>query len=79
MNFKKTFAIFVAIFVVLATMEAAEAGYRKPPFNGSIFGKRGNSLEYENGPKALQAMCEIASEACQQFASQNERFATRYD
>lgn len=34
---------------------------------GSIFGKRGSSVEYEAGAQKLQAMCEIASEACQQW------------
>lgn len=28
------------IFVLLVVAVYAEAGYRKPPFNGSIFGKR---------------------------------------
>uniref|UniRef100_A0A336MLL6 CSON003391 protein n=1 Tax=Culicoides sonorensis TaxID=179676 RepID=A0A336MLL6_CULSO len=64
---KSLFIVVLALFVVLATLDAAEAGYRKPPFNGSIFGKRGNSVEYEAGAQKLQAMCEIASEACQQW------------
>lgn len=69
----KTFIFLVLTFAMLFTvMEGAEAGYRKPPFNGSIFGKRGNSLEYEAGTKALQAMCEIANEACQQWFSSDK-------
>lgn len=38
-------------------------------YTGSIFGKRGNTMEYESGAQRLQAMCEIASEACQQWFS----------
>jgi hypothetical protein len=33
--------IIFAILVIMSIMETSEAGYRKPPFNGSIFGKRG--------------------------------------
>lgn len=37
---------FLACFVVVAVLLTADfalATYRKPPFNGSIFGKRGNT------------------------------------
>ncbi|XP_075218077.1 neuropeptide SIFamide [Lycorma delicatula] len=54
----------VICFLVLALLVLTEATYRKPPFNGSIFGKRGNVAEYESASKALSSMCEIASEAC---------------
>nr|CAH7720714.1 unnamed protein product [Callosobruchus chinensis]CAH7722245.1 unnamed protein product [Callosobruchus chinensis] len=56
-----TFCLALAIFSVLVS--ASGAAYRKPPFNGSIFGKRTN--EIDGTSKALSAMCEIASEACQ--------------
>lgn len=36
--------ILLAIFVLLAVTNVAEATYRKPPFNGSIFGKRTNNI-----------------------------------
>ncbi|KAJ8965936.1 hypothetical protein NQ317_009709 [Molorchus minor] len=59
----------VVMLLICAFISAAEATYRKPPFNGSIFGKRtGNSVnnnEYDSASKALSAMCEIANEACQ--------------
>ncbi|CAD1477544.1 unnamed protein product, partial [Heterotrigona itama] len=35
------FTIIVVLFVVAVTVNAA---YRKPPFNGSIFGKRSNTI-----------------------------------
>ncbi|XP_045483513.1 neuropeptide SIFamide [Harmonia axyridis] len=61
--FSKTTTFFFIIFIVFMAMNV-ESTYRKPPFNGSIFGKRGAAVEYE-ATKALSAMCEIASEACQ--------------
>ena len=37
-------ALSVMIFVVFVLFTiSVEAGYRKPPFNGSIFGKRGTT------------------------------------
>ncbi|XP_075168366.1 neuropeptide SIFamide [Haematobia irritans] len=64
-------ALFIIAFVVAVVMlQSSEAAYRKPPFNGSIFGKR-NSIEYDNA-KAVTAMCEIAMEACQSWFPQPE-------
>lgn len=34
--------VFMAIVVTIAIFSVAEAAYKKPPFNGSIFGKRNN-------------------------------------
>ncbi|XP_073972581.1 neuropeptide SIFamide [Rhodnius prolixus] len=60
--------LFVCCFtlvVALIFLDAAMATYKKPPFNGSIFGKRaGPSSDYETAGKALSTMCEIAAEAC---------------
>ncbi|XP_059058910.1 neuropeptide SIFamide [Achroia grisella] len=53
---------FLAMFLCL--IQIIEANYKKPPFNGSIFGKRAN-IEYDSTGKALSALCEIASETCQ--------------
>ncbi|XP_067634422.1 neuropeptide SIFamide [Eurosta solidaginis] len=61
---------FVAFILAVIMSGFTEAAYRKPPFNGSIFGKR-NSLEYDNS-KAVTAMCEIALEACQTWFPQGE-------
>ncbi|KAJ9580942.1 hypothetical protein L9F63_023889, partial [Diploptera punctata] len=61
---KHCVATCVLLLTVLLLAELTTATYRKPPFNGSIFGKRGNVVEYENTGKALSALCEIASEAC---------------
>lgn len=38
-------SLVLVALIVLALSSTTEAGYRKPPFNGSIFGKRnGNSI-----------------------------------
>lgn len=43
---RSTFTVVILVIcVLLAISNVAEAAYRKPPFNGSIFGKRsGNSI-----------------------------------
>ncbi|XP_060517751.1 SIFamide-related peptide [Cylas formicarius] len=69
---------FVAILIVLSVLfymfSVTEATYRKPPFNGSIFGKRsGLNTEYEAASKALSAMCEIANDACQSWFPSQEK------
>ncbi|XP_026736928.1 neuropeptide SIFamide-like [Trichoplusia ni] len=55
-------ALFFA--AVIFCIQNAGATYRKPPFNGSIFGKRG-VVEYDSTGRALSALCEIATETCQ--------------
>jgi hypothetical protein len=40
---KRSVATCVILLAVLLLAELATATYRKPPFNGSIFGKRGNA------------------------------------
>ncbi|XP_013114449.1 neuropeptide SIFamide [Stomoxys calcitrans] len=66
-----SFALLIIAFIVaVVLLQSSEAAYRKPPFNGSIFGKR-NSIEYDNA-KAVTAMCEIAMEACQSWFPQPE-------
>ncbi|KAM7344690.1 neuropeptide SIFamide isoform 1-T2 [Cochliomyia hominivorax] len=62
--------IVIAFIMAVVMLNSSEAAYRKPPFNGSIFGKR-NSVEYDNA-KAVTAMCEIAMEACQSWFPQAE-------
>ncbi|XP_050315714.1 neuropeptide SIFamide [Anthonomus grandis grandis] len=61
--------------LVLLVLTPAEATYRKPPFNGSIFGKRAGlaAVEYDTAGKTLSAMCEIASEACQSWFPSQEK------
>lgn len=40
-----SFVVLMTICILLTVTHLTEAGYRKPPFNGSIFGKRsGNSI-----------------------------------
>jgi hypothetical protein len=40
---KRSVATCVFLLAVLLSADVATANYRKPPFNGSIFGKRGNA------------------------------------
>jgi hypothetical protein len=40
---KRSVATCLLLLAVLLLAEIATATYRKPPFNGSIFGKRGNA------------------------------------
>ncbi|XP_034478440.1 neuropeptide SIFamide [Drosophila innubila] len=63
---------FLLITIIVATilLHSSDAAYRKPPFNGSIFGKR-NALDYDNA-KAMNAACEVAVEACQSWFPQND-------
>ncbi|PZC84830.1 hypothetical protein B5X24_HaOG203820 [Helicoverpa armigera] len=58
------FIVALCLFAIVMCIHNAEATYRKPPFNGSIFGKRG-VVEYDSTGKALSALCEIAAETCQ--------------
>ncbi|XP_074112648.1 neuropeptide SIFamide [Cotesia typhae] len=56
--------IILAVIALIATV-TVEGAYKKPPFNGSIFGKRSNSAaDYEALSRTLGTMCEIASETC---------------
>jgi len=38
------FAVAVAVILVVILVFSVDAAYRKPPFNGSIFGKRSNTV-----------------------------------
>nr|ALM30343.1 SIFamide precursor [Chilo suppressalis] len=68
---RAVFAIFL-IAMVFYLIHNTEANYRKPPFNGSIFGKRG-TVEYDNSNKAMSALCEISSETCQAWYQNLEK------
>ncbi|XP_059614325.1 neuropeptide SIFamide [Phlebotomus argentipes] len=65
--------LLVIICVFCIAMHSAEGTYRKPPFNGSIFGKRNSIGDYDSGGKALSAMCEIALEACGAWFPQDKK------
>lgn len=64
MKFTLVCVVFIVSTILLFQMSAAT--YRKPPFNGSIFGKRStNTIEFDsNTGKTFASMCEIASQAC---------------
>ncbi|XP_037043605.1 neuropeptide SIFamide [Bradysia coprophila] len=71
---RATLMLAVCILLVLVMPSMCEAAYRKPPFNGSIFGKRGNNNDYDSGGKAsLSSMCEIVVEACQSWFPQDKK------
>lgn len=36
--------LMATVMILLTFSEITEATYRKPPFNGSIFGKRGSNV-----------------------------------
>ncbi|XP_011310219.1 FMRFamide-related neuropeptides [Fopius arisanus] len=58
------FVSAILLIVIIATL-SVDAAYRKPPFNGSIFGKRSSTgTDYEVINRALSNMCELASETC---------------
>ncbi|XP_044265653.1 neuropeptide SIFamide [Tribolium madens] len=71
--FAKVLTVCIVVIILASWIEMTEATYRKPPFNGSIFGKRGATIEYDSASKALSAMCEIASEACQTWFPTQEK------
>ncbi|XP_055312416.1 neuropeptide SIFamide [Sitodiplosis mosellana] len=66
--------ILMTVCILLTVTQLTEAGYRKPPFNGSIFGKRsGNSIDYDASGKAISALCELALETCQSWLPQDKK------
>ncbi|XP_071450556.1 FMRFamide-related neuropeptides-like [Hetaerina americana] len=67
MNCKVVFYFgVVLVALALLSVSVSASSYRKPPFNGSIFGKRAGvaSAETESRVMALSALCEVALEAC---------------
>ncbi|CAG7728245.1 unnamed protein product [Allacma fusca] len=60
--------ITIGFFVASELAEASSGAYRKPPFNGSIFGKRSSDVgavgEGMKGINSLGSLCEIAMETC---------------
>jgi hypothetical protein len=71
MNFKSTVAVFLLVVVLMFATDSIN-GFRKPPFNGSIFGKRTISYpgtvytknpydtistRYEQPPSAFDSHC----------------------
>ncbi|XP_018327726.1 neuropeptide SIFamide [Agrilus planipennis] len=76
--FYRLLAFLLVITLYSMVFESAEGTYRKPPFNGSIFGKRTSASgvvtgDYENANKAISAMCEIAVDACSTWFPSQEK------
>ncbi|XP_021946455.1 neuropeptide SIFamide isoform X1 [Folsomia candida] len=67
-----TIALIITFLVSSKSVEASGGYGRKPPFNGSIFGKRNSegvgasssNGEGYGGGKSLGSLCEIAWETC---------------
>lgn len=55
MNFKSTVVVFLLVVVVLMFATDSTNGFRKPPFNGSIFGKR--TISYPGKSSVLRVVC----------------------
>ncbi|XP_076754630.1 neuropeptide SIFamide [Xylocopa sonorina] len=63
-------AVVAALFVLAISVDAA---YRKPPFNGSIFGKRSSTItDYEITSRAMSSVCEAVSETCNAWLSRQD-------
>ncbi|XP_053987629.1 SIFamide-related peptide [Hylaeus anthracinus] len=63
-------AIVAALFVLAIAVDAA---YKKPPFNGSIFGKRSNTVtDYDISSRAMSSICETVTETCNAWLSRQE-------
>ncbi|XP_003704264.1 neuropeptide SIFamide [Megachile rotundata] len=63
-------AIVAALFVLAISVDAA---YRKPPFNGSIFGKRSSTVtDYEITNRAMSSVCESVAETCNAWFSRQD-------
>ncbi|XP_076180316.1 neuropeptide SIFamide [Ptiloglossa arizonensis] len=63
-------AIVAALFVLAVAVDAA---YRKPPFNGSIFGKRSSTItDYDITNRAMSSICETVTETCNAWLSRQE-------
>ncbi|XP_003692663.1 SIFamide-related peptide [Apis florea] len=63
-------AVIAALLILAISVDAA---YRKPPFNGSIFGKRSNTItDYEITSRAMSSVCEAVSETCNAWLSRQD-------
>ncbi|CAO1393889.1 unnamed protein product [Diamesa serratosioi] len=71
-SMKSLITIVLAIFLLFSLAQNVEAGYKKPPFNGSMFGKRGTSTDYDPSTKNLNTLCEVATDACQLLFTQDK-------
>ncbi|XP_072750855.1 SIFamide-related peptide [Anoplolepis gracilipes] len=69
-SIRVTFALAVIVVIFAFNVDAA---YKKPPFNGSIFGKRSNTMtDYEFTYRTLSAICDFMSETCSAWPPRQE-------
>ncbi|KAG7158656.1 SIFamide-like [Homarus americanus] len=57
-------ALALVLVIVAVLTDPVSAVYRKPPFNGSIFGKRAGADPLFEPGKGLASVCQVAVEAC---------------
>ncbi|XP_076625135.1 neuropeptide SIFamide [Colletes latitarsis] len=70
MSTRFVLAIVAALFVLAVAVDAA---YKKPPFNGSIFGKRSSTItDYDITGRAMSSICETVTETCNAWLSRQE-------
>nr|AFK81941.1 SIFamide [Amphibalanus amphitrite] len=62
---RRVAAVLVVALVAMALLAPlTEAGYRKPTFNGSIFGKRAAAAAEAEAAQGLARMCAAAYTVC---------------
>ncbi|XP_076679235.1 neuropeptide SIFamide [Andrena cerasifolii] len=65
--------IVLAIVAVLFVLAISVDGYRKPPLNGSIFGKRSSTItDYEITSRAMSSICEAVTETCNAWVARQD-------
>ncbi|CRL03065.1 CLUMA_CG016370, isoform A [Clunio marinus] len=68
MSIKSIISLTFVVLLIFTISSSVDAAFKKLPMNGSMFGKRGTSIEYEStAQKALTAMCEV----CQSWFNQD--------
>ncbi|KAG5677312.1 hypothetical protein PVAND_007081 [Polypedilum vanderplanki] len=55
-------SVAFVVLMIFTISSSVDAAFKKLPLNGSMFGKRGTSVEYESTTqKTLSAICEVCS------------------
>ncbi|KAL7648197.1 UNVERIFIED_CONTAM: hypothetical protein RMT77_000100 [Armadillidium vulgare] len=61
------------LLVFLFMNSPVDAGYRKPPFNGSIFGKRSDTPSYADQEETFETMCRLVLNVCTNWFPEREK------
>ncbi|CAM1306436.1 Uncharacterised protein g4357 [Pycnogonum litorale] len=60
--------VLVCIFALVIALSHCSDAYRKPPFNGSIFGKRNSKSDTDMPVSEFRyAMCEAIVDSCSKW------------